>query len=174
MEKLPLIKLRALEPEDLDLLYQIENDQELWDVGTTNVPYSRFMLHEYIASVTGDIFADRQVRWVIENEDNEIVGLIDLINFNPQHNRAEVGLVIQKQFRDQGYGHAALLQLIDYSHKFPHIHQLYALVNGNNVKCANVFKKVGFQQDAVLTDWLFDGEQYHDVLLLRFFYKKHA
>ena len=33
------IRLRAMEPEDLDVLYQIENNQKLWDVGTTNVPY---------------------------------------------------------------------------------------------------------------------------------------
>ena len=39
------IRLRALEPEDLDELYQIENDRRLWDVGLTNVPYSRFALH---------------------------------------------------------------------------------------------------------------------------------
>ena len=31
------MKLRAIEPEDLDLLYQIENDQSLWKVGATNV-----------------------------------------------------------------------------------------------------------------------------------------
>ena len=35
------IHLRALEPEDLDMLYQIENNRELWSVGVTNVPYSR-------------------------------------------------------------------------------------------------------------------------------------
>ena len=46
MNTLPAIRLRAIEPEDLDLLYQIENDSSLWDVGTTNVPYSRYTLHD--------------------------------------------------------------------------------------------------------------------------------
>ena len=40
------VLLRALEPEDLDMLYQIENNRQLWDVGTTNVPYSRYALHD--------------------------------------------------------------------------------------------------------------------------------
>ena len=46
--------LRAIEPEDLDLLYQIENDSNLWQVGTTNVPYSRYTLHDYIATSSDD------------------------------------------------------------------------------------------------------------------------
>ena len=59
------ITLRAIEPEDLDLLYRIENDVRLWNVGTSNVPYSRYVLHDYVAHVTNDIYADRQVRMMI-------------------------------------------------------------------------------------------------------------
>ena len=59
MNKLPDIRLRAIEPEDLDLLYQIENDRSLWNVGATNVPYSRYTLHDYIATSNDDIYAVR-------------------------------------------------------------------------------------------------------------------
>ena len=38
--KEPNIRLRALELEDLDFLYQIENDDRLWELGVSNVPYS--------------------------------------------------------------------------------------------------------------------------------------
>ena len=69
-----MMRLRAIEPEDLDLLYQIENDQSLWKVGTTNVPYSRYTLHDYIASSSDDIYADRQVRMIVENDEGETVG----------------------------------------------------------------------------------------------------
>ena len=62
MKQLPTISLRALEPEDLDLLYHIENDDELWGVGVTNVPYSRYLLHDFISSTTGDIYTDKQIR----------------------------------------------------------------------------------------------------------------
>ena len=37
------IRLRALEPEDLDLLYAWENDTSLWEFGSTLVPYSRYV-----------------------------------------------------------------------------------------------------------------------------------
>ena len=64
------VRLRAMEPEDLDLLYRIENDQELWCLGSTNVPYSRYTLHDYVANSTGDIYSDKQVRLIIENEES--------------------------------------------------------------------------------------------------------
>ena len=44
-----VVRLRAMEPEDLDALYRIENDRDVWDVGENNVPYSRYILHDYIA-----------------------------------------------------------------------------------------------------------------------------
>ena len=102
------IRLRAIEPEDLDLLYRIENDSSLWNVGATNVPYSRYTLHDYIASSSDDIYADRQVRLIIETQHGETVGLADLINFSPQHRRAEVGIVIMEPQRRRGYALEAL------------------------------------------------------------------
>ena len=58
------IYLRALEPEDLDLLYQIENEDEVWNVGSSNVPYSRYTLLNYIANASNDIYVDGQVRLI--------------------------------------------------------------------------------------------------------------
>ena len=77
------VRLRALEPEDLDMLYAMENDHEVWNVGENNVPYSRYVLHDYIANATADIYADRQVRMMVENVDGECVGVVDLVNFSP-------------------------------------------------------------------------------------------
>jgi len=34
------VTLTALEPEDLEVLYTIENDQQQWLVSNTNVPFS--------------------------------------------------------------------------------------------------------------------------------------
>lgn len=76
------IRLRALEPEDLEWLYSVENDEELWQWGSSNVPYSRYSLKTYIAESRHDIYADGQLRLVIETEDEHLVlGCVDLIDF---------------------------------------------------------------------------------------------
>ena len=92
----PSVRLRAMEPEDLDTLYQMENDVEIWNVGTTTVPYSRYVLHDYVANVAGDIYTDKQVRLMIEDENGVTVGMVDLVNFSPQHRRAELSIVVKK------------------------------------------------------------------------------
>lgn len=164
------IRLRAIEPEDLDLLYRIENDVELWNVGTSNVPYSRYLLHEYVANAKNDIYTDRQVRMMVENSEGKIVGIVDLVNFDPSNHRAEVGLIILNEYRNQGYGTTVLYKIADYALRILHLHQLYAYVDIENKISMKVFKKGGFNVSSEIKDWLFDGQKYRDsVLLQRFF-----
>ena len=168
----PHVWLRALEPEDLEVLYQVENDREVWDVGLTNVPYSRYVLRDFIAHSSGDIYTDRQVRLMVENDEGETVGIVDLLNFDPAHRRAEIGVVIRKERRRQGVATAALKELLDYARKTLHLHQVYAFVSKDNEASSRLFLKLGFEENGLLREWLFDGFDYHDAALLQFFFKK--
>ena len=166
------VTLRAMEPEDLELLYQIENDQELWEVGTANVPYSRYALNNYVMCAANDIYTDKQVRLVMENEEKKVVGLLDILNFDPRHLRAEIGIVVLKEHRGKGYGEQAIQRAIDYGRNFLHIHQLYAIVDATNIPSIQLFKKVGFSQGVNVKEWIFDGCDYHDAFFMQFFLQK--
>lgn len=168
------ILLRAMEPEDLDLLYKIENDMEMWDISTANVPYSRYVLHDYIAQSRGDIFADRQVRLIIENDDKIAVGMVDLVNFDPRNRRAEVGIVILAEHQNEGYATCALSELEHYAIKIVHLHQLYAFVDVDNYRSIKLFKNAGYEGGLELKQWTFDGKKYHHALIMqRFLEKSH-
>ncbi len=176
-----IIRLRALEPEDLDTLYHIENDRDLWDVGTTNVPYSRYALHNYIATASGDIYTDRQVRLMVvlspaidktsmsndEAQHHIAIGMADLFNFDPSHRRAEVGIVIMKDQRQKGYALEAIRQLHDYAHHTLHLHQLYAVVAANNRPALCLFRSSGYSESACLSQWLFNGDSYTDAIVMQ-------
>ena len=163
----PSIHLRAIEPEDLDLLYRIENDIKLWNVGVTNVPYSRYTLHDYVANASDDIYTDRQVRLMVENAQHEVVGIVDLVNFDPNHRRAEVGLIILDAFRRQGYGSSVLEAVAEYALRVVHLHQLYAYVDVSNEASMRLFQKMNYQPSATIKDWLFDGRKYRDAVLMQ-------
>ena len=163
------ITLRPMEPEDLDTLYNIENDMELWSVGYTTVPYSRYLLHDYIAHSTCDIYADRQVRLMAEDERGRVVGVVDLSGYEPLHNRAEIGLVIVKEFRDKGYGRRIVDTMIKYSQHVVRLHQLYAVVSPENKAAVAMFKAAGFVVSNKLKDWLFDGKNYEEALFMQLF-----
>ena len=159
------IKLRAMEPEDLDVLYQIENDSSVWNVGVTNVPYSRYVLRDYIAQARNDIYMDGQVRLMIEDEEGGVVGIADIVNFNPQHQRAEVSIVITADHRHQGYAATAMAELSQYALRVLHLHQLYAVVDADNKAALSLFLSAGFHESSRLEQWLFDGRAYHDAVL---------
>ena len=43
-----LIKLRAMEPEDIEILYRWENDTDIWKVSNTIAPFSKYVLRQFI------------------------------------------------------------------------------------------------------------------------------
>ena len=163
------IRLRAMEPEDLDMLYTIENDRELWDIGATNVPYSRYVLHDYIANSSGDIYTDREVRLIIETGVGETVGMADITNFDAKNRHAEVGIVIAREQRQKGYALKALEQVVDYAARVVHLRQLYAIINADNDASLQLFRKAGFSDAATLNDWLYDGTSYHAAVVMQIF-----
>lgn len=158
-----------MEPEDLDLLYTIENDQRIWDVGPTNVPYSRYVLHDYIAHSSGNIYADCEVRQIIVNERGEAVGIVDVTDFDAKNRRAEVGIVVACVHRRQGYAMCALRQIIDYALHVLHLHQLYAVISSSNEAALRLFRKAGFTDCSELKDWLFDGKSHQSAMLMQIF-----
>ena len=54
------IRLRAPEPEDLEVMFRFENATDVWEMSNTTGPYSRFQLKQYIEQTQNDLFADRQ------------------------------------------------------------------------------------------------------------------
>lgn len=162
-----LLHLRAMEPEDLELLYKVENDVSIWGMGPTTMPYSRDVLRQYILSTTGDIFIDKQVRLIIETDGGTTVGIADINSFDAKHMRAEVGIVILPEYRNMGYATQAIQLLADYSLNTIHLHQLYAIVPCSNSASKKVFEKCGFYGTMELKDWLFDGKKYKNALLLQ-------
>lgn len=166
------LSLRALEPEDLDLLYEIENNMDLWYIGTNNVPYSRYLLYNYISSTTGDIYTDKQVRLIIELDNKTSVGIIDLVNFDPQNRRAEVGIAVLTEYQNKGYGEASLKLVEEYAATVTHIHQLYAFIDADNIQSLKIFKKAGYTSGEMLDEWTFDGKNYHDAVIMQRFLEK--
>ena len=163
-----------MEPEDLDVLYQIENDPGTWCVGVVNVPYSRYLLHDYIANATGDIYADKQVRLMIENVEGTCVGMVDLVNFDPRHSRAEVGVVIQERYRRRGYATEALRLALDYAREVIHLHQVYVVVSVENEVSLKLFRSLGFEDGVILKDWLYANDTYREAYLLQYFFQKRT
>lgn len=162
------IVLRSVEPEDLELVYRIENDPELWEVSQTSVPFSRYVLKQYLENSRCDLFADRQLRLMIEcRHSGAITGMIDLADFEPLHNRAAAGLMIKTEYRHQGIGGQALNLLCRYCSAYLHLNQLYAYIPADNLYSLKLFEASGFQRVGMLKEWLRNEAGYKDAMLVQ-------
>jgi len=162
------VTLRPLEPKDLELLYQWENDLSVWLVSNTLIPFSKYTLEQFILNSGKDIFETKQLRLIIENKDIRPVGAIDLFDFDPLHQRAGVGILIyNKKDRQKGYAYDALCIICHYASKILNIHQLYANVAIKNSCSVALFKKAGFQTFGVKKEWIKTAEGWEDEILFQ-------
>ena len=150
-----MIRLRAIEPEDLELVCQIENDEQQMEWGANNVPLSRYTVRQYLVEQKNDIYQDGQVRLIVE-ADGKAVGICDLCAFEPRHLRAEVGIVILRDHRRRGIAMSALRQLATYAAKL-RLRSLYAYVSEENQPAQNLFQSAGYTVSGKLQRWL-EGE----------------
>ena len=160
--------LRALEPDDLEFLFNIENNEAFWEVSHTQTPFSKFILKQYLENAHLDIFEAKQLRLVIEDvTSKKQVGMIDLFDFNPQDNRAGVGILIHPDFQQNGFASEALSILINYVFTHLGLHQLYANISSNNSKSISLFTKHNFRKVGVKKEWILYEGKYKDEILFQ-------
>ncbi|UII79232.1 GNAT family N-acetyltransferase [Flagellimonas sp. CMM7] len=149
------IYLRALEPKDLDFLYQLENDTSIWEISGTLKPYSKKVLQLYLENAHRDIYDVKQLRLCICNKNDDCIGLIDLFDFDPKNRRAGIGIVITKtEDRNKGVGAEAISLLCNYAFSILDLHQLYANILEENKASIHLFEKLGFTKIGVKKEWV--------------------
>ncbi|WP_300440789.1 GNAT family N-acetyltransferase [Christiangramia sp.] len=152
--------LRAVEPEDLDFVHQIENNEDFWEISATQSPYSKFLIRQYIENAHRDIYDIKQLRLVICTKRGRPLGLIDVFDLEPRDKRAAIGILIaNKKDRKKGFGSESLSLLCNYCFTHLGLHQVYANVNANNKESMRVFESNGFRKVGLKKDWtLFNGD----------------
>ena len=163
------IKLRALEPEDLELLYKWENNDAYWVISNTVSPFSKYTLKLYLENSHKNIYETGQLRLMIDHiKDNVTIGTIDIFDFDPFHNRAGLGILIADEtYRQQGFGSMALTCIIEYCFKSLQLHQLYCNILVTNSESIDLFKKQGFELAGTKKDWIKTSEGYLDEFLFQ-------
>ena len=159
------IRLRALEPEDLELLYKWENNVDYWAISNTITPFSKYILKLYLENSHKSIFETGQLRLMIDHiEDKTTIGTIDVFEFDPFHKRAGIGILIaDEDYRKKGFAAMSLTCLINYCFKTLQLHQLYCNIISTNTESIELFVKQGFEPMGIKKDWVLTQTGYVDV-----------
>ncbi|MBO7651500.1 MAG: GNAT family N-acetyltransferase [Bacteroidales bacterium] len=158
------IYLRKMEPEDLEFLCTVENNPDFWYVSETKAPYSRWELKQYIENYCYDIFTTKELRLMIcDYVSQKPIGIVDLFEYHPLHNRCGVGIIVLPEYREMGIATETLGIVKDYAFKTLLLKQLWCLIDENNDSSKTLFQKCGFVQSGILKQWKQTENGYADV-----------
>lgn len=163
------VRLRAMEPADVDLLIQWENCTANWEVSGTIAPYSRSAMETFIKHSELTVFQTGQLRLMIESRSNtSTIGTIDLFDFDAFHRRAGVGILIAlPEQRNQGIASESLQLLKEYAFGHLGLHQLYCNILSDNSVSIKLFKAAGFTISGNQHDWIRINNTYKDLYFMQ-------
>lgn len=152
------MKLRAVELSDVDLLYEWENDLELWEVSSTMRPFSKYALENYVLNSQNEsLYSAKQMRLMIDIEENNAtytIGCIDIYDYEARDSKAGIGIFISESERKKGYAQEAISKIENLMQSVYNIHQLYAFVSEDNRKSIALFEGCEYKANAILKDWV--------------------
>lgn len=160
------IRLRAVEPADVDLLYGWENDPQIWHVSNTLAPYSRFQIEQFVLNAQQDLYATGQLRLIIEAHGHDLQGMpagaVDLFDIDPVNRRAGIGILITDEYRNRGIAREAVEAMTGYATDTLHLHQLYCNISEDNLQSIHLFEKLGFLKCGTRREWLITRSGWKD------------
>ncbi|HNW89478.1 MAG TPA: GNAT family protein [Bacteroidales bacterium] len=163
------IRLRAVEPADIDFIYRLENDVDNMLTTEHYELVSRYAIEQYVLSLGQELNASGQMRLIIESNDTpekKAIGCIELFEADALHRRAGIGIYIVAGEQKKGYASAALGTMIEYCFGILGLHQLFCNIGEENKASMKLFTKHGFQIIGLKKDWRYSNKAWkHEYML---------
>lgn len=170
-----MITLRAVEPEDVNMIFASENDASAWDSSDTTAPLSRHLIREYALNYRADPFGEGQLKLMaVDTCSNETVGIFDLYDISPLHSHAWLGIYVLPAFRGKGFGEKIVSAGLEYARKRLKLSNIGAKIPTANKPSVALFEKCGFQPCGILHQWHFANGCHHDIALYQHIFSLHS
>ncbi|MES5864064.1 spermidine acetyltransferase [Bacillus wiedmannii] len=163
------LKLRPLEREDLKFVHELNNNAHIMSYWFEE-PYEAFV---ELQDLYDKHIHDQSERRFILEKDNEMVGLVELVEIDYIHRRTEFQIIIDPNYQGHGYAAEATRLAMDYAFSVLNMHKLYLVVDKENEKAVHVYKKVGFMVEGELLDEFFVDGNYHNAIRMCMFQKEY-
>ncbi len=159
------LRLRALEPEDAEMLYIADNGCDVWPGFESVAPYSLHTLREYALSYDTDPFRAGQIRLVAVFPDSrdQPVGLLDLYEISPLHAHAWVGIYVRPEWRRSGYALEMLRLAAAYASSTLRLSRIGARVLDSNEASIALFRRAGYRYCGMIPKWHFAKGGFEDM-----------
>ena len=161
-----LVRLRPLEPTDLERAYTWVNDPEVIRYLALRYPMSRKDEQRWLEEAPTNSFAGG-VRLAIETKDGVHIGNLDLHQANAEDRKAGLGIMIgDKDYWSNGYGTDATVTLLRFAFQEMNLNRVWLHVFEFNERAISCYKKCGFQVEGRLRQHRFSQGRYWDTIVM--------
>ncbi len=154
--------IRALEKTDLQYLHNLNNEYSIMSYWFEE-PYQS--LSELESLYQKHILDESERRFVIE-ENQQSIGVVELLEINFIHITCEVLIIVDPQFANRGYAKKAFKMAIDYAFLVLNMHKVYLYVDVKNEKAVHIYKSNNFEIEGELKEHFYTRGEYRDCYVM--------
>jgi RimJ/RimL family protein N-acetyltransferase len=157
--------LREITLEDTDLIISWRNNPRVQQQFIFREKFTREIHTNWIENhvKTGD--AIQYI--IIEKETNKPIGSVYYSHVDRNNECAEFGIFIgEDEACGYGLGHEAIELFIKYGFKEQHFHRIYLRVIRTNENAHQLYRKVGFKEDAIVRDMVKVDGTFLDIVMM--------
>lgn len=152
--------LRALERKDLRFVHRLNNNRKIMSYWFEE-PYESFDELEELYS--RHIHDNAERRFIAEDSQSQLIGLVELIEIDYIHRRAEFQIIIDPAHQGMGFARDLIGKALDYAFNIMNLHKIYLVVAIENRKAIHLYEDCGFVEEGYFVQEFFSGGCYQDV-----------
>ncbi|MGO1989113.1 GNAT family N-acetyltransferase [Mammaliicoccus vitulinus] len=156
------MKLRALEITDLPFVHELNNEYSIMSYWFEE-PYESLTELQYLFDK--HLLDESERRFIVEDEDS-IVGIVELVEINYIHRNCEIQIIIKPEFSSKGYAKFAFEKATSYAFDILNMHKLYLYVDTDNEKAIHIYKSQGFKIEGLLIEQFYTNGKYKDAYIM--------
>lgn len=163
------LRLRPLEREDLRFVHELDNNESVMHYWFEE-PYEAY---DELSDLYEKHIHDQSERRFVVVHGEESVGLVELVEINHIHRRADFQIIISPEYQGKGYATKAVLLAMGYAFKTLNLHKLSLVVDCENERAINIYRKLGFKEEGLLRQEYFADGRYRDAYCMAVFQNEY-
>lgn len=174
MERIEVMKWERIslvvpEREDVKIWYKwinnVENQIFINKRGLVQLIESEYDYYDALKIIT-----TKKVFSIMIHESQKIIGRVSLMNISDKNRNAEMGIMIcDKSEQNKWYGSEVVKLILQYGFEVLALHKIKLYVLWNNLRAKSVYEKIGFRENGIIKEDLWDGEKYIDRIFMEIF-----
>lgn len=146
------IYLRKFTLNDFNDVFEYASNENITRYLTWNPHKNINETKDYLSNIASKYDKDTY-RWAIcLNENNKLIGSIDIVRLDKEKEEAEIGYVLNEKYHNKGYMSEAFNGVLDYLFKEVNLKKIKACYQLGNIASQKVMEKCGLKKEHLIQE----------------------